>query len=49
MVLSSDIIESIAQDLSNSKEALRAKKLVFYVSQRYWETDINVINDYSFF
>ncbi|WP_069790644.1 hypothetical protein A5482_004890 [Cyanobacterium sp. IPPAS B-1200] len=49
MVLSSDIIESIAQDLSNSKEALRAKKLVFYVSQRYWETDTNVINDYSFF
>ncbi|MBE9223816.1 hypothetical protein IQ215_14035 [Cyanobacterium stanieri LEGE 03274] len=48
MVVSSDIIESIAQDLSSSKEALRAKKLVFYVSQRYWETDVDVINDYSF-
>ncbi|MGY6528335.1 MAG: hypothetical protein ACXITR_00245 [Cyanobacterium sp.] len=48
MVVSSDIIESIAQDLQNSKEAVRAKKLVFYVSQRYWENNVEVINDYSF-
>lgn len=48
MVVSSDIIESIAQDLSSSKEAVRAKKLVFYVSQRYWETDVSVIDRFSF-
>ncbi|AFZ48789.1 hypothetical protein Cyast_2849 [Cyanobacterium stanieri PCC 7202] len=48
MVVSSDIIESIAQDLGSSKEAVRAKKLVFYVSQRYWETDVNVIDRFSF-
>lgn len=48
MVVSSDVIESIAQDLRNSQEAKRAKKLVFYVSQRYWETDFSIIDNYSF-
>lgn len=43
MILSSDTFTSIAKDLSRSKEAQRAKKLVFYVSQRYWENDINVV------
>lgn len=47
MILSSDVLTSIAQELSRSKEAQRAKKLVFYVSQRYWEGDINVINSSS--
>ncbi|MBF2055817.1 MAG: hypothetical protein IGQ45_01070 [Cyanobacterium sp. T60_A2020_053] len=48
MIVSSDVIESIAQELSHSKEAKRAKKLVFYVSQRYWEADFSVVNSYSF-
>jgi hypothetical protein len=47
MILSSEILTSIAQDLSKSKEAKRAKKLVFYITQRYWETDFNVINSYA--
>lgn len=48
MIVSSDIIASIAQDLGRSQEAQRAKKLIFYVSQRYWESDFSVINKYSF-
>lgn len=48
MIVSSDIIASIAHDLSRSQEAKRAKKLIFYVSQRYWETDFSIINSYSF-
>lgn len=47
MTLSSSVFTRIAHDLSKSKEAARAKKLVFYVSQRYWETDFNVINGYA--
>lgn len=47
MISSSDVFTSIAQDLSRSKEAKRAKKLVFYVSQRYWESDFSVINGYA--
>lgn len=48
MIVSSDVIESIAQELNHSKEAKRAKKLVFYVSQRYWEADFSVVDSYSF-
>lgn len=48
MIVSSDIIASIANDLGRSQEAQRAKKLIFYVSQRYWESDFSVINKYSF-
>ncbi|WP_373479981.1 hypothetical protein [Geminocystis sp.] len=48
MMVSSDIIPSIAQELSHSKEAKRAKKLIFYVSQRYWESDFSIIDGYSF-
>ena len=48
MIVSSDIIASIAHDLSRSQEAKRAKKLIFYVSQRYWESDFAVVNSYSF-
>ncbi|MBL1208889.1 hypothetical protein [Geminocystis sp. GBBB08] len=48
MIVSSDIIASIANDLSRSQEAKRAKKLIFYVSQRYWESDFAVVNSYSF-
>ncbi|BAQ60725.1 hypothetical protein GM3708_1131 [Geminocystis sp. NIES-3708] len=48
MIVSSDIIASIAHDLSRSQEAKRAKKLIFYVSQRYWESDFSIINSYSF-
>lgn len=48
MIVSSDIIASIAHDLGYSKEAKRAKKLIFYVSQRYWESDFSVIDSYSF-
>ena len=48
MIVSSDIIASIAHDLSRSQEAKRAKKLIFYVSQRYWETDFSIVNSYSF-
>ena len=48
MVASSDIIASIADDLSHSPEAKRAKKLVFYVSQRYWESDFSIVDNYSF-
>lgn len=48
MIVSSDIISSIAHDLSRSQEAKRAKKLIFYVSQRYWEADFAVVNSYSF-
>lgn len=48
MVASSDIITSIADDLSRSAEAKRAKKLVFYVSQRYWESDFSIVDSYSF-
>jgi len=48
MIASSDIIASIADDLSRLPEAKRAKKLVFYVSQRYWESDFSIVNSYSF-
>lgn len=48
MIASSDIIASIADDLSRLPEAKRAKKLVFYVSQRYWESDFSVVDSYSF-
>ncbi|BAQ63616.1 hypothetical protein [Geminocystis sp. NIES-3709] len=48
MIISSDIIASIAHDLSHSQEAKRAKKLIFYVSQRYWESDFSIIDNYSF-
>jgi hypothetical protein len=48
MVVSSDIIASIANDLSNLQETKRAKKLIFYVSQRYWESDFAIVNSYSF-
>ncbi|WP_017296187.1 hypothetical protein [Geminocystis herdmanii] len=48
MIVSSDIISSIAHDLSRSQEAKRAKKLIFYVSQRYWESDFAIVNSYSF-
>lgn len=48
MIVSSDIISSIAHDLSRSQEAKRAKKLIFYVSQRYWEPDFAIVNGYSF-
>ncbi|WP_342596807.1 hypothetical protein VKI21_13310 [Cyanobacterium aponinum UTEX 3222] len=48
MIASSDIIASIADDLSRLPEAKRAKKLVFYVSQRYWESDFSIVNNYSF-
>lgn len=48
MIVSSDIISSIAHDLSHSQEAKRAKKLIFYVSQRYWEADFTIVNSYSF-
>lgn len=48
MIVSSDIISSIAHDLSGSQEAKRAKKLIFYVSQRYWEADFAIVNNYSF-
>ncbi len=48
MIVASDIIASIANDLSRSKEAKRAKKLVFYISQRYWESDFSIIDSYSF-
>lgn len=47
MILSSDILTSIAQELSRSTEAQRAKKLVFYVSQRYWENDFDIVDSYS--
>lgn len=47
MIVSSDIIASIAHDLGRSKESVRAKKLIFYVSQRYWESDFSIINSYS--
>ncbi len=48
MIVASHIIASIANDLSRSSEAKRAKKLVFYISQRYWETDFSVIQQYTF-
>ena len=48
MIASSDIIASIADDLSRLQEKKRAKKLVFYISQRYWEVDYSVIDNYSF-
>ena len=48
MIASSDIIASIADDLSRLQEKKRAKKLVFYISQRYWEADYSVIDNYSF-
>ena len=48
MIASSDIIASIADDLSRLQEKKRAKKLVFYISQRYWESDYSVIENYSF-
>ena len=48
MIVSSEIISSIANDLRKSKEVKRAKKLVFYVSQRYWESDFSIIDGYSF-
>ncbi|WP_330203960.1 hypothetical protein [Cyanobacterium sp. Dongsha4] len=48
MIASSDIIASIADDLSRLPEAKRAKKLIFYVSQRYWESDFSIVNNYSF-
>lgn len=48
MVVASDVISSIANELSRSNEAKRAKKLVFYISQRYWENDFSVIDSYSF-
>jgi hypothetical protein len=48
MIASSDIITSIADDLNRLQEKKRAKKLVFYISQRYWEADYSVISNYSF-
>lgn len=48
MIVASDIIASIANDLSRSKEANRAKKLIFYISQRYWESDFSVVDSYGF-
>ena len=48
MIASSDIIASIADDLNRLREKKRAKKLVFYISQRYWEPDYSVISNYSF-
>jgi hypothetical protein len=48
MIASSDIIKSIADDLSRLQEKKRAKKLVFYISQRYWESDYSVIDSYTF-
>ena len=48
MIASSDIIASIADDLNRLQEHKRAKKLVFYISQRYWESDYSVIDGYSF-
>lgn len=48
MIISSDIIAGISHDLSHSQEAKRAKKLIFYVSQRYWESDFAIVNSYSF-
>jgi hypothetical protein len=47
MILSSDTITNIAKDFSQFKEAKRAKKLVFYISQRYWENDQSIIDSYS--
>lgn len=47
MILSSQILTSIAKDLSTFKEAKRAKKLVFYLSQKYWENDFNIIDGYA--
>ncbi|HIK37389.1 MAG: hypothetical protein NZ901_04480 [Geminocystis sp.] len=48
MATNSEIIASIAEDLRRSTEAKRAKKLVFYVSQRYWEPDFSIVDSYSF-
>lgn len=48
MIASSDIIASIADDLNRLQEKKRAKKLVFYISQRYWEPDYSVVDNYSF-
>lgn len=47
MILSSPILISIAKDLSTFKEAKRAKKLVFYASQKYWERDFKIIESYA--
>lgn len=48
MIASSDLIANIADDLSRLPEVKRAKKLVFYVSQRYWESDFEIVNSHSF-
>lgn len=48
MATNAEIIASIAEDLRRSTEAKRAKKLVFYVSQRYWEPDFSIVDSYSF-
>ncbi len=48
MTASSDIIANIADDLIGLPEAKRAKKLVFYISQRYWESDFSIVDNCSF-
>ncbi len=48
MIASSDIIASIADDLNRLQEKKRAKKLVFYISQRYWESDYSFVESHSF-
>jgi hypothetical protein len=47
MILSSNIIINIAKDFAQFKEVKRAKKLIFYISQRYWETDPSIIDSYA--
>ncbi len=41
------MLTNIAQDIARYKEAKRAKKLLFYVTQKYWENDWNILNQYS--
>jgi hypothetical protein len=47
MILSSNILTKIAQELAQYQEAKRAKKFLFYVTQRYWENEEDVIDKYS--
>ena len=41
------MLTNIAQDVAQYKEAKRAKKLLFYVTQKYWENDWNILDQYS--
>ena len=41
------MLTNIAQDVAQYKEAKRAKKLLFYVTQKYWENDANILEQYS--